>query len=96
MTAGVRVSHFKVLKKEAYLKTDGINPKLRQTVDKDLVLKLEETGDFLHINKSLYFYRHHSNNLSRSIHKKSRQYRKFVSKMRTQIYEDAKQRRGIK
>lgn len=96
MTAGVRVSHLKVFKKAAYLKTEGINPELKQTVDKDLVLKLEEVGKFLYINKNLLLYRHHENNLSRSIHKKDKKYRKFVERMRIKTFESAKKRRGIK
>ncbi len=96
ISAGVRVSHLKVLKKYYYKLTEGINLNLRQTVDKDLTLKLEEVGKLFHIDKDLYFYRHHEDNLSRSIHKKDKQYRKFVATMRSTIYEEAKKRRGIK
>ena len=90
----LRVSHLKVLKKKCYDMTEGINPKLKQTVDKDLVLKLEETGKLVFINDILYNYRHHSKNLSRTIQQKPVKYRKFVSKMRSEIYNSAKKRRA--
>lgn len=93
---GGRVSHLKVIKKKFYDMTGGINPKLKQTVDKDLVLRMEEVGKLLHIDEELYCYRHHKDNLSRSVAKKSREYRKFVAKMRRQIRKDAKKRRGLK
>jgi len=93
--AGIRVSHLKVLKKKFYLMTDGINLKLKQTVDKDLTLRIEEVGKLLHIDKALYHYRHHPENLSRSLGSKDVKYRKFVVKMRKQIYEDARKRRKL-
>ena len=92
----VRVSHLKVFKKKYFDMTEGIDPDLKQTVDKDLVLKLEEQGKFLFINKVLYNYRKHGDNLSRSIHKKSKEYQKFVADMRNKIFENARKRRGIK
>ncbi len=92
---GIRVSHLKVLKKKFYMMTDGINPKLKQTVDKELSLRMDEVGRFLHIDKALYHYRHHPGNLSRSINKKDAKYRQFVTKMRKQIYEDARKRRKL-
>lgn len=87
--SGIRVSHLKVLKKKFYLMTDGINPKLKRTVDKELVLRIEEVGKLLHINKALYHYRRlRSKNLPNTS-------KKFVRKMRLQIYADARKRRGI-
>ena len=84
--------HFKKL----YNKTEGINPKLQQTVDKDLILKMEEVGPLLHINKELYYYRKHGENLSLSLHKKSKDYQKFVRDMKKQIYDEARERRSKK
>jgi glycosyltransferase involved in cell wall biosynthesis len=92
----VRMSHFKMLKKKYFDMTEGINPDLKQTVDKDLVLKLEEVGKMLFIEKVLYNYRKHNNNLTRSIRRKEKSYRKFVQKMRVKIFEDARRRRGEK
>lgn len=91
----IRISHFKMLKKKYYEMTDGINPLLRQCVDKDLNLRLEEVGKLIYVDADLYFYRHHPDNLSRSIQKKDPKYQVFVAKMRKQIYIDAKKRRGI-
>lgn len=92
----IRISHFKMLKKKYYEMTAGINPKLRQCVDKELNLRLEEVGKLVYVDADLYLYRHHKDNLSRSIHKKDRKYRDFVVKMRKQIWVDAKKRRKIK
>ncbi|KKK96525.1 hypothetical protein LCGC14_2661870, partial [marine sediment metagenome] len=51
----VRVSHFKMLKRKCYEMTEGINPKLRQTVDKDLNLRLEEVGRLVYIDADLIY-----------------------------------------
>lgn len=91
-----RVSHLKVLKKKYYDMTAGINPKLKQTVDKDLTLRIEEVGKLIYIDADLYFYRHHEDNLSRSVERKDPKYKRFVADMRKQIYKDARKRRGIK
>jgi len=92
----IRISHLKVLKKKFYMMTDGINPKLKQTIDKELILRMEEVGKLLHIDKALHHYRKHRNNLSNSPSHKGPKYRKFISDMRKQIFVDAKKRRGIK
>ena len=60
-----RVSHFKVFKRSAYDKTDGFHD-LRRTVDKDIVLKLEEVTKLLYVNKVLYYYRAHPAGISRN------------------------------
>ena len=95
LDGGIRVSHLKVFKRYSYLLTEGINPVLRQSVDKDLILKMEEVGKLLFIDKPLYKYRKHSSNISLTIDKKDKEYQEYVSKMRKQIYNDAKKRRGI-
>ena len=92
----IKISHLKVIKKNFYNMTEGINPDLKQTVDRDLILKIEEVGKLLFIDKILLNYRFHNNNLSRTIKKKGRNYLKFVNKMRNQMYEDARKRRKIK
>lgn len=96
LTHKTKISHLKVLKKSYYDKTDGINPELKQTVDKDLILRLEEVGKLIHINENLLKYRKHKGALTKSIGRKPKNYRKQVSVMRQKIYEDAKKRRGIK
>ena len=80
----VRLGHFKTFKKEAYDKTEGFH-EYRRTVDKDIVLKLEEVTDTLFINKILYYYRIHPQCISRN--KKTRTFGKIV-------INNAKKRRG--
>lgn len=60
------VSHFFSFKKEAYSKTSGINPELTSSVDFDLYLKLYETGNFVLIEKPLYYYRQHQAGVSQA------------------------------
>lgn len=91
-----KVSHLKCFKRSYYDKTEGINPVLKQTVDKDLVLKLEEVGKLIYIDKALYLYRKHNRNLTRSLRKKPKEYRKHVGFWRKQVFEEARKRRGIK
>ena len=61
----LRVSHFKTFRKRDYDKTDGFHD-LRRTVDKDIVLKLEEVTKLLFVNEVLYYYRIHPQCISRS------------------------------
>lgn len=65
------VSHFFSFKKEAYSKTEGINPELTSSVDFDLYLKMYETGDFVFIEKPLYCYRRHQGGISQAKEKKT-------------------------
>lgn len=58
------VAHFFTFKKEAYLKTEGINENYKVVEDIDLYLKLYEIGNFKFINKPLYLYRIHKSGLS--------------------------------
>jgi glycosyltransferase involved in cell wall biosynthesis len=62
----IQISALFVFKREAYLKTDGINPYLRSAVDQDLYLKLLEIGDAKFIEEPLYKYRLHSGGISQS------------------------------
>jgi len=91
-----KVSHLKCFKKSYYDRTEGINPVLKQTVDKDLVLKLEEVGRLIYVDKALYLYRKHNKNLTRSLKKRPKEYRKFVGFWRKQVFEEARRRRGLK
>lgn len=92
----IRISHFKVMKKSFYDKTPGVNRLLRQTVDKDLVLKLEEVGKLVHVPVELYLYRQRNNNLTKSVNRKGKEYKNFVKIMRYKTYNDARTRRGLK
>ncbi|NQW45083.1 MAG: glycosyltransferase family 2 protein [Deltaproteobacteria bacterium] len=60
------ISHFASFKRTNYFKTEGISDLFRKAEDKDLYYKLEETGPVLFLNRPLYNYRHHSNNISRN------------------------------
>ena len=58
------VAHFFTFKKEAYLRTEGINPNYKVAEDIDYILKLYEIGGFQFIKKPLYLYRIHKTGLS--------------------------------
>lgn len=85
----IRISHLKVFKRSSYDKTEGVDGTLLKAVDKDLVLKLEEVGKFIYIDRCLYFYRRHKKNLTNSLNKK------ICLNMRKKIYQNAKKRRGL-
>ena len=93
---GGRIGHLKVIKRKFYDMTEGIDPKLKQSVDKDLVLKIEEVGKLFYIDRELYYYRQHGANLSRSIGGKSKAYKELVKQGRKGIYAKAKKRRRKK
>lgn len=58
------VGHFATFKREAYLKTQGLNPTYKRAVDQDLYYLLEEVSDLVYINKFLYIYRIHNKGVS--------------------------------
>lgn len=62
----IQISAFFVFKREAYLKTEGINPNLKTAVDQDLYLKILEIGEAKFIEEPLYKYRLHSQGISQS------------------------------
>lgn len=55
---------FLSFKKDYYNRTSGISSDLLRAVDRDLVLKLYETGPALLLDKALYLYRIHKNGIS--------------------------------
>lgn len=69
--APIQISAFFMFKRDAYLKTSGINPTLKNAVDQDLYLKLLEIGDAKFIDEVLYKYRLHSNGISQQTSKQS-------------------------
>lgn len=93
MGAKLKISHLKVIKKRCYDMTPGINPALKQTVDKDLILKIEEVGSLLYIDEILLNYRFHNDNISRITKSKGIEYQNFVNKTRIQMFRAAKKRR---
>lgn len=60
------LTHFATFKKSHYFKSDGIAPEMKRAVDQDLYFKMEEQGSHLFVNKVLYCYRVHANNISRN------------------------------
>ncbi|PWN70146.1 glycosyl transferase family 2 [Chryseobacterium phosphatilyticum] len=83
-------AHFFIFKKEIYLKTSGINPKLKSAVDQDLYLKILEYGEVKYIREPLYLYRLHSNGISQQGSKKS------AKESFAKVIHDTMKRRGIK
>lgn len=98
-----RASHLKVFKRECYNETKGIDPTLRKTVDKDLVLRLEETrfkdnnyhGSLVFINIPLYFHRKHPASLTESYGQQGKEHIRKVQRDKARIIRNAKNRRGI-
>ncbi|MDC1505816.1 glycosyltransferase [Winogradskyella sp.] len=58
------ISHFRVMPKKMYDKTEGFNPKFKKAIDKDIIYKLEEVGAVIYIDKPLYYYRQHDGSIS--------------------------------
>ncbi|MBL1219581.1 glycosyltransferase [Chryseobacterium sp. L7] len=83
-------AHFFTFKKETYLKTSGINPKLKSAVDQDLYLKILEYGDVKYIKEPLYLYRLHSNGISQQSSKQG------AKESFAQVIHETMKRRGIK
>lgn len=89
------VSHLKCFKKSFYNKTEGLDPTLLKSVDKDLIFKLEEVGPFFYVDATVYKYREHRNNLSNSFFRKPKSERIKIRESRDKIIENARARRKI-
>lgn len=61
---GDDISPLWTYKNNLYKKTEGINSYLLRAVDKDMILKLYETGDCVYLDKYLYKYRIHGDGIS--------------------------------
>jgi glycosyltransferase involved in cell wall biosynthesis len=70
-TAG-HISAFAVCNKYFYDRTAGIDPQYIVAEDMDLYLKMEEVAPVLYVDKPIYYYRNHGNNLSWSYDKRYR------------------------
>jgi glycosyltransferase involved in cell wall biosynthesis len=64
LIAGFSPNHYGTFKREYYDKTLGIDVKFKRAIDRDLVLKLEEVGEVIHIPEYLYYYRVNRNSIS--------------------------------
>jgi filamentous hemagglutinin family protein len=58
--------HFRLIRRSLYEQVGGINPFFGNAYDYDLCLKLSEVTQVRRIQKPLYFYRHHSQNVSKT------------------------------
>jgi glycosyltransferase involved in cell wall biosynthesis len=92
--SSVIVSHVKCFKRSFYDKTEGIDPTLLKSVDKDLVLKLEEVGRFVHIPIPLYYHRLHRNSISSSFKRRSKEEQHRIDQLRIDMYEKTLKRRN--
>ncbi|KKN55298.1 hypothetical protein LCGC14_0583890 [marine sediment metagenome] len=63
--SGLCAFQFRMMRKSAYDRTAGVNPTLPTAEDFDLVIKLAETCQFVHIPQKLYEYRQHELQTSR-------------------------------
>ena len=93
LNVSLKISHLKVFKRRHYDMTEGIDPTLRKTVDKDLVFKLEEVGNLMHINAFLMLYRKHTNSLAAQFGRSSPSEKKKIELARQNIYNKAVKRR---
>lgn len=89
----VVISHLKTFKKKYYDMTEKVNPLLKKAVDRDIVLKLEEVGKFIHIPNFLYYHRLHGKSISSSYKHKSKEYRDNIMKMKNDMYRSTWKRR---
>lgn len=83
------IFHFTTFKKEFYKQTEGINENLKRAVDQDLVLRLYEVGDVLHVPELLYKYRQHGGGISTLANRGKAKYWHWV------VIIDAARRRGV-
>lgn len=58
------LTHFATFRKAKYNKSEGIDIKMKRAVDQDLYYKLEEQGNHLFLDTSLYLYRINENSIS--------------------------------
>ncbi len=58
------ISHFATFKRKDYNNTEGIPSEMKKAVDHYLYFLLEEQGPVQYVNEPLYYYRHHSGNIS--------------------------------
>ena len=86
----IQLAHFFTFKREAYVRTPGINPNLKNAVDQDLYLKILEQGGVKYLKEPLYLYRLHSNGISQDKAKQS------SKDSFARVIHDTMKRRGIK
>jgi glycosyltransferase involved in cell wall biosynthesis len=90
-----KCSHFKMFKKVMYDKTEGVDPTLWKSVDKDLSMKLEEVGKVIFINDILYMYRLHGDSISKRYKKLTGADKKKIDMDKKRMYFNACKRRKL-
>lgn len=80
--------HFRLMRRNVYEQVGGIDEAFMYCQDYDICLKLSEVTDFYHLQKPLYYYRHHKNSIS---------YEKRIEQLllSKKAIENAMQRRGM-
>ncbi|HEY9630847.1 MAG TPA: glycosyltransferase [Coleofasciculaceae cyanobacterium] len=58
--------HFRLLRRSVYDQVGGLNPLFERAEDYDLCLRLSEVTEVQHIEQPLYFYRQHSDNVTKN------------------------------
>ena len=56
--------HFRLIRRTVFNQVGGINTDFIYSQDYDLCLRLSEVTEVHHVNKPLYFYRAHAENIS--------------------------------
>lgn len=74
------VSHFATFKKSFYAISTGINPLVKRAVDIDLYCALDEVGDIVYVDQSLYNYRIHNTGISTLANRHKAEYWEFIVK----------------
>jgi chondroitin synthase len=52
--------HFRFFRKRDWARTSGFDESIKNAVDYDMMLKLSEVGEVVHLNRVLYQYRKHA------------------------------------
>lgn len=71
---------FATFKKEKYLRSVQLNPEFKRAIDVDLYCCLDDVGDLLFIDKSLYYYRIHDEGISRGENRKKAEFWTWIVK----------------
>ena len=61
---GGHIAHFVLCNRQIYNQTSGINPSYQVSEDQDLYMKMEEMAPVYYVDKPLYYYRKHEQNVS--------------------------------
>lgn len=71
---------FATFNKEKYLLSVQLNPEFKRAIDVDLYCCLDDVGELLFIDKSLYYYRIHDEGISRGDNRKKAEFWTWIVK----------------